>query len=243
MLHTKHDYISVLWTDPLGIKMSVYRADSAGGGRCLHQEDRGHQGLKPGDPLVEAAVHFADGCLPHVDGRRSGGALSLLANRTTAAEDRLERIGRPRSRTGDRHCRRPTSGREIQRPERRSLCTWRRAPTANRTGTKRPANQAGQRRLPQRIRAGRLRWHADGLIAGLHPARRGLLRDEVRPHAEDRAVCLAVCRVRLLPALDHPVVPASDHANRRSSSACPTRWTCWWSASSPAWAWTPPCGK
>ena len=48
MLYMKPDYIELLWTDPMGIKMSI-GADHPDADRVVRdQEDRGHQGVSCG---------------------------------------------------------------------------------------------------------------------------------------------------------------------------------------------------
>jgi len=47
MLHIKAGYVQMLWTDPLGIKMSVFGLDCSNRGSARDQENRGHQGLIP----------------------------------------------------------------------------------------------------------------------------------------------------------------------------------------------------
>ena len=45
MLHMKPDYVELLWTDPMGIKMTIARDHPGADRRVRHQEDRGHQGV------------------------------------------------------------------------------------------------------------------------------------------------------------------------------------------------------
>ena len=172
--------------------------------------------------------------------------LSLISNRNSQAEERLERIGRPKSlaeieMTQAERSRQRFAGLQgrVQQPRRGR---WSRSRELEKNALQ---DQAGQRRLPQRVgrrpstrASASSAWSLFLLPAAVRLPAQGRLH-----RSKSLQWIVIFGGHRLLPAADRPVVPADDAAEGDLPDPAGRPGPAGGVRRVAAWAWTRPCGR